>query len=337
MSTINTASLPDLVAQGEIMWRQFRDQFPQDALNSGIYKVENFGAGQGDTVRYSNIDGELYAKNKAEGAQASEGLTQQGYGKEMTFKRRALTKTVTWEMRRRNKYREIEAVWQAIGTTVLSRRELDLQHRITFGTATTYTDLDGQTVATTTGDGLQLFYSAHTVNGSSSTYRNRVAGNPQLSKGGLEAMEKMIVENSINELGEKVPTRNFDVLFTTDDPNTMNTARELLQATAEISSPNEGVPNVYRGKYRHVKLPLVATTAAGAVDSTKAKYWGLVSSSQTPFIVNIEENLSVITPATNQNTEDILTDDWIYKATGSYGIVTTTGQGVAFSSGDGAA
>ena len=39
----------------------------------------------------------------------------------------------------------------------------------------------------------------------------------------------------------------------------MNTARKILQSTAEIAGPHEGVINVNRGKYRHVVLPRVAT------------------------------------------------------------------------------
>lgn len=335
MALVNTASLPDLVAQGEIMWRKFRDNLPQEAMTSGIYRVDSFGPGQGDTKQYSEINGEQYAKEKPESAQAVEGRVQQGFSKEMTFRRFSLTHTVSWEMRRRNKYRQIERVWRDVGTTILNRRDLDMQHRITFGTATSYTDLDGKTVNTTTGDGKALFATDHEVKGSSDTYRNLLAGNPALSRGALEGMEKMIVENTIDEFGVKDNGIMYTILYTADDPNTMNTARELLQSTAAISAPNEGVTNVYMGKYRHVKLSRVATDANGNVDNSKAKYWGLCSEEYTPLNIDVEENLTVQSPATGRNTEDILTDDWIYKSTGSYGIVATDGRGIVLSKGNG--
>jgi hypothetical protein len=50
-------------------------------------------------------------------------------------------------------------------------------------------------------------------------------------------MEKLVVEETLNNLGEKM-AMSYDTLFTTDDPNIINTAREILQSTADISSSN---------------------------------------------------------------------------------------------------
>lgn len=335
--SLNTITFGELVAQGEISWTAFHDALPLVAERSGIFKVDSFPAGTGDTRVYQEVDADLYADDKPEGDQITEGKTQIGYSKTMTLVRRGKSKTITWEMARRNKYQELSPIWMSLGETVANRRELDLQHRLTFGTATSYTDKNGKTIDTSVGDGFQLFYTAHTLAGSSTTYRNRLAGNSALSKGSLEGMERLAVENSFNNLGEKVDYM-LDIMWTTDDPNTMNTARELLQATSEVSSPNEGVPNVYRAKYRHVALSMVATDANGGVDSTKRRYWGLSSSRMTQLHLAIEDRLTVQSPtSTTTNATDILTDDVIFKATGSYGIVAVSGRGNFFSSGDGAA
>jgi hypothetical protein len=54
----------------------------------------------------------------------------------------------------------------------------------------------------------------------------------------------------------------FDIIFSTDDPNTCNQIKELLNATADVSSDNSGTFNVYSNALRHVKIPRLATTAA---------------------------------------------------------------------------
>ena len=336
MANLNTSTLPDLVAQGEIFWRKKADEVDMKMMNSGIYVVDRFGFQQGDTRIYSEIDGENYAYNKNEGDQSVEGKSQQGYTKIMTLVTRSITKTVTREMRDRNKYPEIARIWTDIGQTVLKRRELDMTHRITFGTATTYVDRDGITVDISVGDTLALFSTAHTLRGTATTYRNIVPGNPQISKGALEGAENVAVTNTLNQFGEKMQVR-YDILFTTDDPNTVNTAREFLKSTAAISAPNAGVVNVYEGKYRHEVLPLLATDAYGSPDSTKAKYWGLCASTDTPLRASIEIDLDVKTPAAMTNAEDILTDDWVYKALGSYGLIGLSGRGIILSQGTGAA
>ncbi len=336
--SLNTVTFNEFVAQGEISWNIAHEMLPLVAENSGLWRKDTFPMHSGDTRVYNEIDSELYAANKGEGDQITEGLTQIGYKKIMYLKRIGLSKTVTWEMIRRNKYQELTTLWTTLGTTVANRRELDLQHRLGFGTATSYTDKNGTTVDLTVGDGFQLFYTAHTLTGSSTTYRNRLAGNAAFSKGSLEGMEQMAIENSFNNHGEKV-NFGFDIIWSTEHSNTVNSIAEQLQATAEISAPNEGVPNVYRSRYRHKIFPMVATDANGGIDSTKNKYWGLSSSKNTQLFLAIEDRLTVQSPSVGgtTNANDILTDDMIFKATGSYGIVSTSGRGNMFSSGDGTA
>jgi len=99
-----------------------------------------------------------------------------------------------------------------------------------------------------------------------------LANNPQVSKGAIEAVQKQAIENSYNQFGEKM-TMTYDVLWTTDDPATINTVKEILRSTSNPTQNNPSVINAQQGSYRHIILPRVATTNVGAVDSTKAKYW----------------------------------------------------------------
>lgn len=332
MSTLTTVTLSDFVKNAEILWEKGREEFTPEMRGSGIVKDVRIPMNSGNTREFSEIDLEQYASVKAEGDQSAFAKVQQGYSKTGTLYRISFAENITYEMRSQGKYPEITAKLTNLLPTAMARMELDLQHRITFATATSYTDKDGRTIDTTLGDTKALAATDHTVRASATTFRNRLANNPQASRGALEAMEKMRVENHINQFGQKVPCAD-DILWTTDDPNTINTVRELLQSTASIDSgANSGVKNVYAGKYRHVKLSRVATDKDGNVDSTKAKYWGLASSRYSSFYLGVHEEPHVIAPASR---EDVLTDDITFRVAAGYMIVIVSASFFAMSTGDG--
>lgn len=333
---LSTVQLSDFVRNAEILWLKGADSFVPVARRSGLVREVSIPNNTGNTREFSEIDLELYARFKGERDEAKYAKVQQGYSKTGTLYRVAFAEAITYEMRTQGKYLDVQQRLLNLLPTAMRRMELDLQHRIGFATATSMADTDGRTVDLTVGDTLALASTAHTVRGASSTFRNRLANSPQLSRGSMEAMEKMRVENSINQFGQKVPVSD-DVLWTTDDPNTINTARELLQATATVSSgQNEGVPNVYRGKYRHVALPLVATDKDGNVDSTKAKYWGIASSMRSAFYLGVHEEPHVI-PPTEGDGKNALTDDWYFNVRAGYMIVVPAAGWFSISLGDGTA
>jgi hypothetical protein len=330
---LNIATLSDFVKNAQILFMKGLDSIKMETRNSGIFRVDNIPDYSGNTKEYSEIDLEEYAKRKGEGDQTTRAKVQQGYSKIGTLYRVALDIGITYEMRHYNKYQEVISRLTNLGRVVGNRMELDLAHRITFATATSYTDMDGATVDTTCGDTLQWAYTAHTLKGTSATFRNRLANNPVFAKGALEGMEQMIIENSVNQFGEKI-TIPYDILWTTDDPNTVNTVREYLKSTASPDAINSGVVNVYSGKYRHVVLPRVATTATGAVDSTKAKYWGLASSMYAQAVLAINEEPRLKVSSETGNSTDFSTEDYNFGAAAGYFIVTPGARGFTLSTGD---
>lgn len=333
---LNTITLSDFVRNAQILFLKGIDTVAMNARNSGMFRVEPVPQNTGNTREYSEIDLENYAKAKGEGAQSERARVQQGYTKIATLKRVALDIGITYEMRTQNKYQEVVSRLTNLGMLAARRMELDLSHRITFGQSTSYVDMDGVTVDLTTGDGLSLFNAAHTVRGSSVTYRNQLAGNPAFSKTALEGMEKLVVEETINQFGEKM-AMPFDIIFSTDDPNTVNTIRTELRSTSTTTvEQNSGVINVNQTKYRHVILPLVATNAAGLVDSTKATYWGLASSMFSSAYLGVHEEPRLKTPPANgNNAEEFSTDDWNFGTRAGYFICIVSGQWIKFSEGDG--
>lgn len=333
---LNTVSHSIFTRLADVIFGKALGMVERNARSSGMFVEEAVPANSGEVRDYTEIDLELYASDKPQGEQAERARVQLGYNKQVVVSRFAKDIGITYEMRRFNKYPDVVRRLSNLAQMPLNRLELDLSHRIGFGTATTYTTKDGKVVDISVGDGLALFSTAHTLTGSSTTYRNRLAGNPILSKGALEGIERLVAEETLNNFGEKV-TATFDVLWTTDDPATINTALEYLKSVAAPDFANSGVNNVYKGKYRHVKLPLVATTAVGAVDATKRRYWGIASTLISDAHLGIWEEPHLKSPSDLNAGEEFSTDDWNFGVRAGWGIGIVTGRWIRFSSGDAAA
>lgn len=330
---LNTISLAVFTRLAGVIFEKAMGMVDKVARNSGLFVVESIPENSGESRDYQEIDLELYADNKPQGNQAGRARVQLGYNKVVTVKRVAKDIGITYEMRRFNKYPEVVRRLTNLAQMPVNRLELDLQHRIGFGLSTTYTDKNGATVEVDVGDDLALFSTVHTLVGSSTTYRNRLAGNPQVSKGALEGMERLIAEETLNNFAEKIVVP-FDILWTTDDPNTVNTALEYLNSVAAPDFANSGVTNVYKTKYKHVKLGLVPTTAAGLVDATKRRYWGIASSMISDAHLGEWEAPHLKTPSDLNAGEEFSTDDWNFGVRAGYGIGIVTGRWIKFSSGD---
>lgn len=333
---LNTLSFGVMTRLAGVIFEKMKDKVEKVARDSGLFKVEQVPANTGDVRDYQEIDRELYASFKGQGNQAARARAVLGYNKQVSVRRFAKDIGITYEWRRFSKYPEITSALTNLAQMAPYKIELDLQHRLGFGLSTTYTDKDGQAVDVTCGDALALFSTAHLLTGTATTYRNRLAGNPVLSKGALEGMERLVVEETLNNFGEKI-AMNFDILWTTDDPNTVNTALEYLKSVAAPDFANSGVTNVYKAKYKHIKLPLVATTAAGVPDNTKRRYWGIASSEMSDAHLGIWEEPHLKTPSDLNAGEEFSTDNWQYGVRAGWGIGIVTGRWIKFSSGDAAA
>lgn len=333
---LTTISLSDFVKSADVLFHKGAESIDPVMRKSGLVKEVSISEHTGNTREFSSADTNEYLTYKGEGDQAARGQVQQGYSNTMTAYRVAENIGITYEMRTQNKYPEVISRLTGAGKKGAQTMELDLTHRITFGTATSYTDRDGRTITIDCGDDLQLFYSTHLLKGSSTTFRNRLANNPRLSKGAIEGMERLTVEETYNSLGEK-QTAKFDILWTSDDPNTVNTAREYLKSTGAPEAAHAGVTNVYAGKYKHVVIPLLATDKNGAPDSTKRYYWGIASSSLSSLYLGVWEEPHLIAPQANANSEDEDTDDWNFRNRAGYGITCVDAAWIKMSTGDGTA
>lgn len=328
---ISTFALSDFVDLEEVIWIDSLVGLKREAYDSGIFKIIDVPPNTGDRMRFDEIEAEQYGEEISEGGQAQTLRVQQGYSKDVTYKEVGKDVVITHKMRVTNKYPSVIAKLTTMAEIPFNTMELDLSHRITFATVTSYTNKSNNTVDTSLGDGLAWAATAHTVRGASTTYRTRLANNPRLSRGSLEAMERMVKENAINQFGEKMADPGFDILWTTEDSEDCNVAMEYLDSVGSPVFDNPNVTNVYNKKYRHVKLPRIATDKDGVFDTTKRHYWGLCSSKHVQAYLGIWErpyNLGMIEAV--DGSQNMLTGSRT-----AYNTVVVSARGFGFSSGDG--
>lgn len=328
LNTVTLSEFTDLVAKEFSLTQQMVTPMAQK-----IFIYDDMAANTGDQRRYDEVDTETFASLKRQGMDASKAAVGVGYNKTMTAKRIAKEIDITWEMRRYNKKPEVMGQLTSLNHFCPQRIELDLTHRLTFCSSTSYTDQDGDTVDVTTGDGLSLLNAAHTLKFSATTYRNRVTADPVFSTSALESAELLTVTNILSNFGER-RVLSFNTIITGDDPNTIREVKKLMQSTTDIDQDNPGVINYYKGKYEHLILPYLSTTATGANDSTKRRWWFIgalgqgVRGFQAYFGVWEAAHLKAPAPNEGNNGEDVHNDNWTYGTRAAYGICALSGRGL---------
>lgn len=336
-SLLNTVTLSAFV---DLVKKQFShvNEMVQPAAQQ-LYKTEDLTSWSSNQKRYDEIDVETFGKLKREGENAAKVRGGIGYNKVMNAKRIASEIDITWEMRRYGQEHRIKENLHNLNHFVPQRIDLDLTHRFTFSSATSYVDQDGETVDLTMGNATSsLVSTAHTLKFTSATYSNRVTGDPAFSQGALEVAEDLFTTDILSNFGERrVITPN--IIFSTDTASVVNSIKKVLNSSADVDAAHSGVINVNYRKYTHVTLPYLATTATGARDNTKKRYWGLASTGVGggfQAYYGIFERANLKTPTKVGSTEmfigeDIHNDNQTFGTRGSYGICILAGRGVVMS------
>ncbi len=327
-SFLNTVTFPELT---DLLDRNFKKVggLIQPVAKS-LFISDTVGAGEGELKLLQEYDVNTYAKAKAQGQDAKRASFGIGYFITVRMKRIGIESEITWEMRRLNKKQEVMAVMTGLPHFCPQRVELDLTHIFTFSTSTNYTDMDGNTVDLTVGDGLALVSAVHTLKFSSTTYSNVVPGNPLFSKGALEAAELLTTTDILNNFAEK-RVLNFNTIVTGNNPTVVNAVKQFLNSTSDNTQNNPGVVNVSKNKYSHVILPQLATTATGANDSTKKNWWFLVAAGQglmgwQAYYLEWEGHNMI--PSTAGNGQDVHKDVWYFNTRQAYNKGAISGRGL---------
>ena len=325
---LNTATFPELtdlvnrnfIAVGGIITPVAKQLFINDTM----------GAGEGELKLLQEYDMNTYARAKPQGVDAKKASFGIGYYITIRVKRIGMESEIDYEMRRYNKKQEVLANIQSLPYYCPQRVELDLTHRFTFASATTYVDMDGNTVDISVGDTLALASAVHTLKFSTLTYNNIVTGNPLFSRGAMEAAELITTTDILNNFGEK-RVMDFNTIITGNNPTVVNAVKQFLKSTSNETLNNPGIINVYQDKYRHVILPQMATTATGAIDNTKKNYWflGAIGNGLRGFqAYYIEWEAMNLIPSTIGNGVDVHKDVWYYNVRQSYNIGIVAARGL---------
>lgn len=326
---LSNTSLPELTDLVRRNWVFTRENIVRNAKQ--LYIAEDIGAGQGSSKRYFEVDIETYADAKAEGSNSSKAKVGLGYSIDMTARTFSKEIDITLEMRNDNRYAEVGTYIQNLNEFCDNRMDLDLTHRLTFAGDASYTDMNGEVVTTEVGDGLALISASHTLAFSSTTFSNLVTGAPAFTESSLESALLIAATNIYSNFGEK-RTKRFNTIITGDDPSTVRTVKQVLQSTADVDAVQAGVVNVYQGKFNHVILPNLATTATGAYNSAKRRYWFLAAVGQGmngwQAFVGSWISPQLLTPSESNNGADIHNYNWTFSSYCRYGIATVSPKGI---------
>lgn len=280
-------------------------------------------------------DTDTYSRNKSAGVAAKKATNGVGYFVAIRAKRIGLEVEVTEESRSIfDKYPQVLSDLQSLAYFNQNRVELTGTHRFTFGTSSSYVDMDGDTVDVTVGDTNPLIYATHALKFSASTYSNRVSGDPLFSKGSLELARKLTTTDILDNFGRK-RTMKFNTIFTGDNPTTVDAVKQYLHSTSDNTQNNPGVINVARQySWNHVVLPQLATLASGAPDSTKVNWWGIAAVGQGNNGLQAryyEWEGSRMIAATEGNGQDVHKDIWYFNTRQTYAFGILSGRGVIMS------
>lgn len=295
-----------------------------------LFIVDPIGMNQGTEKLYQEFDMQTFARAKGEGVNTAKVQAGTGYTKLARLKRIGAEIDITEEEMKYNKYPQVINKMKNLSTFVRQRQELDLTHRLTFATATSYVNMDGQVVDITCGDAAALQSASHLTAFSGVGYSNVITGNPVFSETNLAIAELVGVTQVVSNYGEK-RVMNFNKLFCADYPAVHNLMRQVIQSTAQIAAPNAAVTNVYLAKYDIVKLPYLATTATGAYDSAKKNYWGLVAAGEWNGYLAVWEEENLRSPSAGNNLVDGHADVMTFGVRGGYDIAVVSGQGLLLS------
>lgn len=340
----NTQSLSEVVANINITYAKYLENWiTKYSVMRMFYKVMDVGPQSGTqfTVNESMV-GTGVAHETGEGDDAFAGQISPGYSQNVTVYRRTYSIPLTWMFIYHNKYPEQETdIIRGVAISTAARMEYDMAAPFTYCTSTTYTNIDGRSVNIATGDGLSFASSAHTLVNSSTTYRNIVANNPQLSAGALELAQNLFTQQMYDNNGQQV-TIVPDTLVLCTDQTTYNVATKIIQSAAPVDAPNSAVHNPYQSAFRIVRaFGIDSTFTVGglgfSVDTTKSKQWMLVDSTNPGLYLYVTQPPTVMAPSYSNGGTNFLNDNSTWKASTVYEPVALDPRFAVISLGTGAA
>jgi hypothetical protein len=313
----------------------FMEKYPADA--KPMFIVDPAPAYSGTIHRYMEKDFSTFAQVKPEGVASKRAKKGIGYHKDITLKRIALEISLSWEAVRFSQWDDVRNIGTQLGKTVPQRINLDMtQFAVTFAQGTSYTDMSGYQVDTTTGDGLSLANAAHTLAFSAATYTNICPGGLQFSKSALIANEIIGRNNTVDNYN--IPSmKKFTHIFSSGDAQVKYDIAQFLRSITDNTQANPSVINPLNNRYQHLVLEQLDTDVYGQRDTTKSKWWGIgafegrdASQRFPAYYREWEAPHMKPAPTEDNNASDFSRDIMLYGARAGYNVCALNGTGIVY-------
>lgn len=333
ISTYTQSEIYNLVKKSFV---DFMMKYPADAKPIFIY--DPAPAYSGVIQRYTEKDFSTFAEVKPEGVATKRAKKGIGYHKDVVLKRIGLEISLTWESIRFSQWDDVRNIGTQLGKTVPQRVNLDMtQFAITFAQGTSYIDMSGYEVDTTTGDGLSIANAAHTLAFSPSTYTNILPSAAQFSKSALIASEIIGRNNTVDNYN--IPSyKKFTHIFTSGDAQVKYDVAQFLRSITDNTQANPNVINPLNNRYQHLVLEQLDTDVFGQRNTAKSKWWGIgafdgrdASMRFPAYYREWEAPHMKPGPTEDNNAVDFSRDIELYGARGGYGLCCLNGTGIVYS------
>lgn len=266
---ISSGQIDDLRRNALITWHKGAEMAEQETLAVRSLFDEHAANGK-YTEEHSSFSTSGFSSKSGDGEDYVLTTDTQGDTMILTQQKRTVRRIITEDMIRWNKYPQIKSLLMGGSSKLWMGYALDLAHRFTFAFDTAYTDRDGETVSTIGGDAAALCAATHTMN-DGSTFDNLISA--RLSESSLEDAQDQ--GNAVVDHNGQLVMPRFDILLTGTQKSTSHMADRLTTQPWQVDSDFRN-QNVYAGTLRHVELPFLDTTAAGAKYSAKSRFWFLL-------------------------------------------------------------
>lgn len=333
----NTVSLSDLTSNVIIAFQ--KGYAEMDGMYDDpreIFEVHDIGGGNRDTFTVEeHVTVRSPARAVAQGQNFPAIPFAPGYFKTITSSRIASTSEYTWQLDHHTPYKDQVLEWyKDTGWNLHTRLWLDLSNFLSFFSSTSYTNLDGNSVDVSTGDGNPIAYSAHTLTNSTTTFRTRLAGNPILTTAAVEQAMTNFAQQCIGNNGDRLMLMG-DALITTSNQQQYHRALQIVRSMAPVTAPNSGVYNPLRNALRVLRYFYFDSLATGLVDTTKSEYWALVDTKNPGGVIYVTEQPNVMVPTLNNGGIQWLNDNRTIRGTACYVITWLNPRNIQASTGDG--
>jgi len=333
----NTGSLGDLVSNVIISFQTgYNEMVGMWDDPKELFKVEDVGAHNRDTF---NVEELVTVRTPARSVQQGQNFPTvpfaPGYYKQITSTRKASSSEYTWQLDHHTPYQNMVLSWyKDTGWNLRTRLLLDSTHFLTFMTSTSYTNLDGDSVDVSTGDGNPIAYSAHTVTNSTRTYRTRLAGNPALTSAAVEQAMTNFSQQPIGNNGDRLMIAG-NALIVTSSTVVYHRALQIVRSMAPTTAPNSGVFNPLRNALRVLRYFYFDSAANGDPDTTKSEWWVLADFTNPGGYIYVTEQPNVLVPTLNNGGIQWLNDNRTIRGTMCYTITWLNPRNIQGSTGDG--